>query len=138
MSDLDKKMKEATAFFNGNNLPIHELIKRGRKQGLKEVQTRAGMVKVYERIMNGEQIKPIRMAWKAWNEGKSANLDEFMILEQDKESLRGIIEKLETDKLTLESVIDSLGLFKKWAIVVGSIGWMIAVFFILNLYVPMV
>lgn len=75
---IDEKMREVVRFFDENKLPVSEILKRGRKQGLNEKQTLSGMAAVYERVTRGEKIKPNRLVWQAWNEGKQARSKDVM------------------------------------------------------------
>jgi hypothetical protein len=111
--NLDDKMKEAISLFASNNHAVQEIIKRGRKQGLSEAQTRAGMVRVLERIQEGENIKPIRMVWQAWAEAKQVHGDDFRAMEHDKRELRGIIAKGHKHR--------------DWAIEAAIVGWTVAI-----------
>lgn len=117
---MEKQMKEAIQFFADNNLSPSEIIKRGFKQGLNEGQTRMGMVRVYERVQGGENIKQIRLAWQAWEEAKKVQGDEFMALESDKETLR----------------VKADGAYKRsqWAVVFAGIGWITAIIFIVQYF----
>lgn len=90
---LDDKMRYAVKLFADNNLPPNELIKRGWQHGLTEAQTRAGMVAVWERVQAGELIKPFRMAWRAWDEAKKLQADEFLNMELTREELRIRLDK---------------------------------------------
>ena len=116
----EKEMKDALQFFLENNLHPAEVIKRGFKQGLNEGQTRMGMIRVYERVKGGEKIKPLRLAWQAWEEAKRVQGDEFMALESDKESLR-----VRADDAHKRS---------QWAVVVGGVGWITAIIFIVQYF----
>lgn len=91
---FEDKMRAAITLFQENKHQANEVIKRGRKQGLKEAQTREGMVRVWERVQAGETIKPIQMAWEAWAEAKNAQGQEFLEYEFTREELRMVIRKL--------------------------------------------
>lgn len=69
---VDEKMRKVISYFSDNNFEVGEVITKGRKQGLTEKQILSGMARVYERMEQGENIKPIRMAWAAWQEAKTA------------------------------------------------------------------
>lgn len=137
MMDAEQKMKEAIRFFDENHFPLYELIKRGAKQRLTSGQVRAGMVRVWERVKAGEVIKPMRLAWQAWTEAHKVQSSEFDSMESNRESLRAVIEGLEYSKKELRDQIEELKVnnsalnikvdnivhWLKWAVVVGSIGW---------------
>ena len=117
---MEKEMKEAIQFFADNNFPAVEMIKKGWKQSLTEGQTRAGMVRVYNRVKDGEEIKPNRLAWRAWEEGAKIQADDFMALETDKETLRS-----QVDSLTKHRMIVSI---------LAGIGWITALVFIVQYF----
>lgn len=78
---IDEKMRKVVKWFYENNHNASQMITRGKKQGLTEKQTLSGMARVYERHEQGEIIKPINMAWMAWEEAKKAkdaNVVNFM------------------------------------------------------------
>ena len=78
------------------------------------------MVRIWLRVKDGEKIKPMRLVWRAWEEAKKIQNDEFTSLEESKETLR--------------SKVDSLTKQKTLAIAIGSIGWITALIFIVQYY----
>lgn len=118
--ELDKDMRDAIQFFADNNFATSEIIKRGFKQRLTEGQIRAGMVRIWLRVKGGEKIKPMRLVWRAWEEARKIQSDDFMVLEDSKKTLR--------------SKVDSLTKAKTIATTVGGIGWITALIFIVQYY----
>lgn len=84
---IDEKMRKVVKFFDENNFPVSEIIKRGRKQGLNEKQILSGMSAVYERMERGEEIKPYRMVWRVWDEAKNARNKDVMNFFFNREAL---------------------------------------------------
>ena len=110
--EFEQKMRDAIAFYEENHFPLSEMIKKGRDQGLTEAQVRIGMVKVHDRIRNGEKLKPMRYAWQAWIEGKAAQGDAFRQIDKDRAELRKEIAKLSKQRAV--------------SAYVGLVGWLAA------------
>ena len=83
---IDQKMREVIRYFADNNFDVSEIIIRGRKQGLNEKRVLSGMMRVYEKIQQGEVIKPRNLVWKAWEEARGIKNSDVMnfLLNRDK------------------------------------------------------
>lgn len=71
-------------------------------------------------VKEGEKIKPMRLVWRAWEEAKKIQNDEFMSLEESKENLR--------------TKVDILTKQKNIAFAIVGIGWITALIFIVQYY----
>lgn len=116
--EMDQKMREAIRLFVDNKHSIPEIIKRGWKQGLSEAQTRAGMVRVLERVQAGETIKPIRLVWQAWAEAKKVQSEDFMRYEKGRDELNKRIDNIKKKvKIGIGCVVAS------YALIAAGIWW---------------
>ena len=70
-------------FFEERNRPVKQIMARGRKHGLEESQIEQGMKIVYDRVLNGEDIRPIQIVWEVWAAAKRCKSEEY-IIDQDR------------------------------------------------------
>ena len=75
---VDDKIQAAIAFFEQNGHRARQLVSRGRKRGLKESRVLEGMVSVHQRCLDGEPLRPINMAWEAWEEAGHCHDAEYV------------------------------------------------------------
>jgi hypothetical protein len=118
--DFGHKMREAIGFFEENNFSLSDMVTRGKKYGLTEAQVRVGMMRVFDRVNNGEELKPLRYAWAAWDEAKKVQSEAYTAYEMSRAALRKQVEKTKS--------------LLTWASVIGSVGWVAAIMLGIQIY----
>jgi len=111
--------KEIASFYNDKNLPVSEILKRGRLKGLNDPQMFQAMENIYYRVLGGEQIKNINIVKIVWEEAKQVQGRQYAYVEE-------ILEAQENEITKLKNYITYLVIF-------GSIGF-ITIYFISMLY----
>lgn len=112
---VDEKMRKVVKYFADNNHQVSEIISRGRKQGITEKQSLSGMARVYERMEQGEVIKPLNMVWMAWEEAKKAKSKDVMNFMFNRDHL--IVETKKAKKLVaIMFLICVFGVLGSWLI----------------------
>jgi hypothetical protein len=103
---MDERVFE---FYENKKRPVSEILKRGRKQGLRDAQIYEGMQIIYDKIQSGEFIKDIALVWRVWEEAKRSEGREMEGFVRDFSKRKTIIWSLRKElKDSTEKHIDQI------------------------------
>lgn len=121
MTETGNKIAAAFKFFEEAGHSVHQIVVRGRRKAIKEPCILEGMVRVWERVQAGEDIKPISLVWVAWEEAKNCQGEEYVKWCLNRKDYMAQIERLERSVTVREAII--YGLIALYLSSAGLIYW---------------